>query len=278
MSAALLLVLGISLAFNLCPIGSPAKRTLARLDQAAIFLFIAGTYTPFLVLLGATPASIILGLLIWGAALTGMALKLIVPHRFGRGAIVLYLGIGWSGVLVFQALAAHLPATALWLLVAGGATYSVGLDLPPVGAAQLPQRGMARLRRRRRQPPPRRGARLHGDQPAVAPFLIRGCTTRSPALMPSSTERPPGISSTNSTGPSDGIEVGSCGRALTWMLATSPSAVMNTMSSGMKVFCIQNADRAALLEVEQHAGIGRQRLAEHQPLGAAPRGYRPPRR
>lgn len=123
----LLAVLGVSLAFNLCPITAPAKRTLARLDQAAIFLFIAGTYTPFLVLLGATPSTIVLGLVIWGAALTGMALKLFVPHRFGRGAIVLYLGIGWSGVFVFQALAAHLPETALWLLVAGGLSYSVGL-------------------------------------------------------------------------------------------------------------------------------------------------------
>ena len=123
----LLTVLGVSLAFNLCPITAPAKRTLARLDQAAIFLFIAGTYTPFLVLLGATPSAIVLGLLVWVTALTGMALKLFVPHRFGRGAIVLYLGIGWSGVFVLQALASHLPATALWLLVAGGACYSVGL-------------------------------------------------------------------------------------------------------------------------------------------------------
>ncbi len=125
--ATLLLVLGVSLAFNLCPVTAPAKRTLARLDQAAIFLFIAGTYTPFLVLLGATPPGIILGLLIWGAALTGMALKLFVPHRFGRGAIALYLGIGWSGVFMFQALASNLPDVALWLLVAGGLSYSVGV-------------------------------------------------------------------------------------------------------------------------------------------------------
>jgi len=123
----LLAVLGISLAFNLCPIDSRAKRTLARLDQAAIFLFIAGTYTPFLVLLGATPFNIALGALVWGAALTGMLLKLLVPQRFGRGAIVLYLGIGWSGVLMLQGLAAHLPAASLWLLVAGGLTYSVGV-------------------------------------------------------------------------------------------------------------------------------------------------------
>ncbi len=123
----LLTVLGVSLAFNLCPIDSRAKRTLARLDQAAIFLFIAGTYTPFLVLLGATPFNIGLGVLIWGAALTGMLLKLLVPQRFGRGAIVLYLGIGWSGVLMLQGLAAHLPPVSLWLLVAGGLAYSVGV-------------------------------------------------------------------------------------------------------------------------------------------------------
>lgn len=123
----LLAVLGISLAFNLCPIDSRAKRTLARLDQAAIFLFIAGTYTPFLVLLGATPFSIGLGVLIWGAALTGMLLKLLIPQRFGRGAIILYLGIGWSGVLMLQGLAAHLPPASLWLLVGGGLAYSVGV-------------------------------------------------------------------------------------------------------------------------------------------------------
>lgn len=123
----LLAVLAISLAFNLCPIDSRAKRTLARLDQAAIFLFIAGTYTPFLVLLGASPFNIALGTLVWGAALTGMLLKLLVPHRFGRGAIVLYLGIGWSGVLMLQGLAAHLPPVSLWLLVAGGLAYSFGV-------------------------------------------------------------------------------------------------------------------------------------------------------
>lgn len=123
----LLAVLGISLAFNLCPVESRAKRTLARLDQAAIFLFIAGTYTPFLVLLGATPFNIALGVVIWGAALTGMLLKLLVPQRFGRGALVLYLGIGWSGVLMFQGLAAHLPVLSLWLLVGGGVAYTTGV-------------------------------------------------------------------------------------------------------------------------------------------------------
>lgn len=124
--ASLLLALGTSLAFNLWPM-SRAKRVLARLDQAAIFLLIAGTYTPFLTVIGGTPAGEMLGAIVWGAAIVGIALKLIVPERFGRLAILLYLGIGWSGIIVFQTLAAHLPATTLWLIVAGGITYSLGI-------------------------------------------------------------------------------------------------------------------------------------------------------
>jgi hemolysin III len=122
----LVTALGVSLAFNLWPV-TPAKRLLARLDQAAIFLLIAGTYTPFLAIIGGTPSGTWMTALIWGAALVGVALKLIVPQHFGRLAILLYLGIGWSGVLVFQTLASSLPATTLWLVVAGGLTYTAGI-------------------------------------------------------------------------------------------------------------------------------------------------------
>ncbi|MGN6682786.1 MAG: PAQR family membrane homeostasis protein TrhA, partial [Devosia sp.] len=113
----LLTVLGVSLAFNLAPV-SGFKKLMARLDQAAIFLFIAGTYTPFLAVLGGTRDGQLLTVLVWGAALIGVALKLIVPQRFGRLAILLYLAIGWSGVLVFQTLATALPPVSFWLLVA----------------------------------------------------------------------------------------------------------------------------------------------------------------
>ena len=124
--ASLLGVLAISLAFNLSPV-SPVKEVLGRLDQAAIFLFIAGTYTPFLAAIAATPSGPLMLTLVWGGSLVGIALKLIVPRRFGRMAILLYLAIGGSGVLVFQTLAATLPATTLWLLIAGGLTYSAGI-------------------------------------------------------------------------------------------------------------------------------------------------------
>lgn len=123
---ALLAVLSISLAFNLWPV-SPVKDVLARFDQAAIFLFIAATYTPFLALIGATPAAITMAVVIWSASLVGMGLKLAIPHRFGRLAILLYLAIGWSGIVVFQTWAVVLPPTALWLIVAGGVVYTLGI-------------------------------------------------------------------------------------------------------------------------------------------------------
>jgi len=122
----LVTVLSVSLAYNLWP-RSAVKHYLARFDQAAIFLFIAGTYTPFLAIMGGTPLCWIMGSLVWGAALVGVGLKLIVPERFGRMAILLYLGIGWSCVLIFQVLAQYLPPTTLWLLLAGGITYSAGI-------------------------------------------------------------------------------------------------------------------------------------------------------
>lgn len=121
----LVLVLAVSLAFNLAPV-TPLKRFLARLDQAAIFLLIAGTYTPLLSLLGGTAGDIMLSV-VWGGALVGVALKLLVPDRFGRLALLLYLGIGWSGIVVFNTLATVLPPATLWLLLAGGVAYTSGI-------------------------------------------------------------------------------------------------------------------------------------------------------
>src|SRR5262245_51798975 len=74
----LVIALTVSLAYNLAPI-SPVKRILARFDQAAIFLFIAGTYTPFLAAVEPAPKADMLLVVVWGASLVGIALKLIVP-------------------------------------------------------------------------------------------------------------------------------------------------------------------------------------------------------
>lgn len=122
----LLTVLAVSFAFNIVPV-TPLKRFLARLDQAAIFLLIAGTYTPMLALVTGTSIGSLMLALVWGAALVGVALKLFVPQRFGRLSLILYGGIGWSGLAVFNTLAATLPPSTLWLLLAGGVAYSSGI-------------------------------------------------------------------------------------------------------------------------------------------------------
>lgn len=123
----LLTVLSISLTYNLWPVTSPAKWILRRFDHAAIYLLIAATYTPFLAQLDGSPLALPMIVLVWTAALTGIAMKVFLPGRFDRLAIVFYLAIGWSGVVLVKPLVATLPTTSIALIVAGGIVYSCGV-------------------------------------------------------------------------------------------------------------------------------------------------------
>ncbi|WP_248306805.1 hemolysin III family protein [Bosea sp. AAP35] len=122
---ALLAVLTISAVYNMLP-ASPLKWLLRRFDHSAIYLLIAGTYTPFLVQLAESPVARVLIVAIWAAALVGVAIKVMWPGRFDRLSIWLYLAIGWSGVALWESLG-RLPAATLWLLAAGGLLYSLGV-------------------------------------------------------------------------------------------------------------------------------------------------------
>lgn len=97
---------------------------LQRLDHSAIYLKIAGTYTPFTLLSG---HGIALTLGVWAAALTGVVLKVISPTRFKWATLALYLGMGWAGLLVGGDLMAALPAPVVVLMLVGGALYSFGV-------------------------------------------------------------------------------------------------------------------------------------------------------
>ena len=123
---ALLTSLVVSAAYNLWPI-SPLKRILRRIDHSAIYLLIAGTYTPFISQLkgGLEPLFWLAG--IWGTSLLGIVLKLRFPGRFDRSSVVLYILIGWSGVMAYDDLVAALPVSTLWLLGIGGVVYTVGV-------------------------------------------------------------------------------------------------------------------------------------------------------
>jgi hemolysin III len=120
----LITMLGLSAAYNMWPI-SPTKWMLRRFDHSAIYLLIAGTYTPFLALLKSGIAAG-LGIGVWVSAAAGMALKLLLPGRFDRLAVVLCLLLGWSGVLAYDSFASALPRASLWLLAIGGVLYSLG--------------------------------------------------------------------------------------------------------------------------------------------------------
>ena len=121
----LITMLALSAAYNMWPV-SPAKWVLRRFDHSAIYLLIAGTYTPFLVQMKNVLASVGLGVGVWLSAVIGIALKLALPGRFDRLAVVLFLLLGWSGVSAYDSLASALPSASLSLLAIGGILYSVG--------------------------------------------------------------------------------------------------------------------------------------------------------
>ena len=103
------------------------KWILRVLDHVAIFLLIAGTYTPFTVVLLRRGWGWTLLALVWGLAIAGLLFKLFSRHRFHPAATCLYLVMGWMGVLFADPVSAALPTGALLLIAAGGLAYTVGV-------------------------------------------------------------------------------------------------------------------------------------------------------
>ena len=104
-----------------------AKRVFRVLDHAAIYLLIAGTYTPFMLGPLRGPWGWALFGTIWGLAAVGVTLKTTVGFRFPHGSTALYLVMGWLLLIAARPLAARLEATALAWLVAGGICYTAGV-------------------------------------------------------------------------------------------------------------------------------------------------------
>lgn len=125
-AAALIAMFAASAAYNL-GYHTRFRPLLRRLDHSAIFLMIAGTYTPFTTRLLGGRAALWSTVWIWGMALGGIALKLKNPPLFERVGVAIYLALGWSAVAVYAPIAAALKGWPLALLLAGGALYSLGV-------------------------------------------------------------------------------------------------------------------------------------------------------
>ena len=103
-----------------------ARPRLRRLDHAAIYLKIAGTYTPLVVILGTGFGYFVLSV-VWGLAVAGAVAKLFFWRTPGRTGPVLYLILGWLSLFLVWSLFAVLPLPASVLIVVGGALYSAGV-------------------------------------------------------------------------------------------------------------------------------------------------------
>lgn len=119
-------VFTISAAYNLTT-SAYWKPILRRLDHAAIFIKIAGTYTPFAVVSIGGGWGVALMIVVWGVALVGAPMKLFAPKRLERYAHWLYLAQGWAMVMAIQPVWDALSGPALILLVTGGVLYTIGV-------------------------------------------------------------------------------------------------------------------------------------------------------
>ncbi len=102
------------------------KTILNRLDHCAIYLLIAGSYTPFLMITLHTTLADVLLVTIWLLAVAGIVFKIFYIDKFPRTSLATYLLMGWLSIFAMYQLYQVAPIQLLYLLVAGGLSYSIG--------------------------------------------------------------------------------------------------------------------------------------------------------
>src|SRR5690554_297048 len=103
------------------------KKSFKTLDHCAIFLLIAGTYTPFLLVNMRGAVGWTLFAIIWSLAITGVVLKITFANRFKLARVGIYIAMGWLITFASSDLVASLNETALTLTIAGGIVYTAGV-------------------------------------------------------------------------------------------------------------------------------------------------------
>jgi hemolysin III len=117
---------GVSALYHEVTWSVPVRRWMRRLDHSMIFLLIAGTYTPFGVLVLPGTLALVVLAVVWSGALLGMTLNMVwidAPKWFSA---IVYISLGWVVVVAFPELVSQLGATATGLIVLGGLLYSGG--------------------------------------------------------------------------------------------------------------------------------------------------------
>lgn len=103
------------------------KQILKTIDHSAIYILIAGTYTPFMVLAVGGTLGLVAMILIWSIAIVGIMFKCFANNRFPKLSLVTYLLMGWLAIFFIYPLYNALETTGFYLLLAGGLCYTVGV-------------------------------------------------------------------------------------------------------------------------------------------------------
>ena len=124
--ATLIFAYATSTLYHSIPMPGP-KRILRVFDHAAIYLLIAGTYTPFALISLRGPWGWSLFGTVWGLAFTGVICKVVMPIRLTKFSTLLYIAMGWVVVIAARPMLASVDTGGLLLLLAGGLAYTGGV-------------------------------------------------------------------------------------------------------------------------------------------------------
>jgi hemolysin III len=125
-AAGMILMFSCSAVYNMAR-KSRYREYFQRLDHSGIFLMIAGTYTPFTMLMLKGDWAVGLLAIVWSVALIGVVIKLLWPKRLVGVTTGLYIALGWVGIIAIEPIFATLGVAALLLLGIGGALYTIGV-------------------------------------------------------------------------------------------------------------------------------------------------------
>ncbi len=106
--------------------GENRRRQLKIFDHAAIYLLIAGSYTPFSLITLPSNVGRIIFVVIWGLALTGIVIKLFFTGKYDLLSTIMYVFMGWIIIFAIKPLMANLSSEGLFWLFAGGVSYTIG--------------------------------------------------------------------------------------------------------------------------------------------------------